>query len=379
MGKKKGGGKKKKGGGGRGGSTSNRTMAVGGSLATPSSFHLWKLRPAPSDTLVPPVLPGPRYEPPVQHRSAPTLSKRRRAPAGPSKLLSEKKHVIPLSVVKAATAGVLAPVRLWIDKGLEEGGAAAAMKPRDAVLAEQADDADGGEKLSDEGVPRTEFRWDSPSGLLLEYTLLMICSKVGHHHLVELLLDRGADVDAVDARGHTALIIASQHGHRTIVQRLLSAGCRTDVRAKLWLGRPDTSHGTAAEFATSRHFPLLARLIETHEHARSRGRGPPRLAPELVDACTAGDHGAVTAYLECGGHVDAIYAYEDKGMYTLLMLAAERGHAKLVTTLLRYGADTAILTRGDGSTALMLAASAGHQAVVRELLRPKPPRWGSLS
>ena len=187
----------------------------------------------------------------------------------------------------------------------------------------------------------------------------------------------GADVDAVDARGHNALIIASQHGHRTIVQRLLSAGCRTDVRAKLWLGRPDTSHGTAAEFATSRHFPLLARLIETHEHARSRGRGPPRLAPELVDACTAGDHGAVTAYLECGGHVDAIYAYEDKGMHTLLMLAANEAR-KLVTTLLSHGADTAILTRGDGSTALMLAAR-GYQAVVRELLQPKPPRWSSLS
>ena len=73
--------------------------------------------------------------------------------------------MIPLSVVKAATAGVLAPVRLWIDKGLEEGGAAAAISRATPSLPSKLTTRTV-VKLSDGGA-RTEFRWDSPSGLLL--------------------------------------------------------------------------------------------------------------------------------------------------------------------------------------------------------------------
>jgi hypothetical protein len=378
MAKKK--GKKKGKGGGKGGgaSKSNLTMAVGSSLSMPSSFHLWKLRPSASEVRVAPILPGPRYEEPKppQHRSAPQLkskkgkskSAKRVAPAPPAR----PSYRVPLAVVKAATAGNVAAVGAWLEDGVEPGGAA----PSGPTQRQASTGPEAAEQLGadyEDEVLRVNRRWDSPSGLLRDYTLLMVAAQLGNDALADVCIRHGADLDAADARGHTALIIASAYGQRSVVQRLLLAGCRTDVLAKLWPTLPDGDQrnlGSAADFAQTRNFPLLARVIRAHEYARLHGHGPPRLDLEVVDACRAGDAAAVSCYLECGGSVDAVAVSRQRGMYTLLMHAAEAGHARLVRALLSHGADQSAVTahRGDGMTALTLAAQAGHQHVVRLLL-----------
>lgn len=52
---------------------------------------------------------------------------------------------------------------------------------------------------------------------------------------------------------------------------------------------------------------------------------------------------------------------------TALMLAAQRGHAKIATILIKSGSNVNKQTR-QGSTALLLAAKRGHTAAVESLL-----------
>lgn len=57
---------------------------------------------------------------------------------------------------------------------------------------------------------------------------------------------------------------------------------------------------------------------------------------------------------------------QNEGM-TALMLAAQRGHAKIATILIKSGSNVNKQTR-QGSTALLLAAKRGHTAAVESLL-----------
>lgn len=89
----------------------------------------------------------------------------------------------------------------------------------------------------------------------------------------ELLLDAGASVDAVDARGETALIIAARFGHHRVAKLLLARGA--DAKAKAADGR--SAYETAEEAYRKYDF-ADARLIMNA--IADAGGGPPPKAPE---------------------------------------------------------------------------------------------------
>jgi hypothetical protein len=66
------------------------------------------------------------------------------------------------------------------------------------------------------------------------WTPLMLASSRGHVSLVSLLMEEGADVNAVsEQHGYTALALAAQKGYRQIVEMLLKAGASARVPERI--------------------------------------------------------------------------------------------------------------------------------------------------
>lgn len=64
-------------------------------------------------------------------------------------------------------------------------------------------------------------------------TPLITASRLGNLALVSLLLEQGAQLDATDRNGNTALHEASFHSHTPCVDALLAAGAGTSARNRL--------------------------------------------------------------------------------------------------------------------------------------------------
>jgi ankyrin repeat protein len=147
-------------------------------------------------------------------------------------------------------------------------------------------------------------------------TLIHVAVEEGLEEMVSLLLDRGADVQALDNRGRTPLHRALNPGHakrsETVISMLISYGAQTDIRAAIGLG--DAAQVTQL-------------LDEDPSIITTRGTG---------------------------------------GM-TLLHFAAEYNQPELASMLLERGAAPDIVSDA-GDTAFDLASSRGHHAVA-DILR----------
>ena len=190
-------------------------------------------------------------------------------------------------VVKAAKRGDEAEVLAWLDSG----GRVDAMYERDGV-----------------------------SG----FTLLMDAAYYGHERVVELLLQRGAEVNQQNSMGASALMGAADNGHEKVVELLIRHGAEIDLL---------TSNGSTA---------LMYAAQEGHERV-------------------------VDLLLQRGAEINK----QDSDGATALMFAAQAGHARVVELLLQRGAKINMQDR-HGVTALKIAADNGHEQVVKLLLR----RWG---
>ena len=62
------------------------------------------------------------------------------------------------------------------------------------------------------------------------YTPLHLAARGGYGSVVELLLKKRAPVEAKDKDGHTPLHLAARSGHGSVVQLLLGRGARLELR-----------------------------------------------------------------------------------------------------------------------------------------------------
>ena len=182
-------------------------------------------------------------------------------------------------------------------------------------------------------------------------TALMLASAQGHVPVVELLLQRGAKVDRLDAKGRSALMLAAEKGRADVVQLLLKAG------ADVSLGDHADKHAIIYA-AESGHALVVQELLDL--------RGPdnvPFFPRSLVSAARGGHMEVVNLLLDRGAH-----AYEvDSQGDTALTQAATLGLTGMVALLLDRGAGTDA-PAVDGRTALMCASASGHAEVVDVLL-----------
>ena len=145
---------------------------------------------------------------------------------------------------------------------------------------------------------------------------------------VQVLVDKGVDVNLRDQKKRTPLILAAYNGHTPVVEFLVGEGA--DVNAG------DGDHQTALMYASKRSFNETAELL-----------------------------------LEKGAEVNT---QSKKRGINALMLAAVADNAKLVQMLLDHGADTG-LKDIFGRTAKDLAEKKGNSAMA-ELLSGPPARDG---
>jgi len=167
-------------------------------------------------------------------------------------------------------------------------------------------------------------------------TPLHIAAVYGRPKVVELLLQKGATVDARNGGGYTPLHFSAMNKHREVAELLLAKGA--DPSAKQGIG------GT----------PLHLAVLPTIERKIITWRSPePRAGTELVELLLAQG-------------VD-INVRNDRGNTPLHTAAWIAGTDEVIELLLAQGADTNI-RNNSGQTPLMLAEHYGQQANV-ELLR----------
>lgn len=153
-------------------------------------------------------------------------------------------------------------------------------------------------------------------------TPLHLAALVGHCEIVELLVSRGAAINATDRGGRTPLICAAGRPRDKVVQTLLRLGADTGLSA----GGDTSPLHRAASNGNTKHINILL------------------------------DHG-VDVNLRLKGGTTALHA------------AASLGYIAAIELLLKRGADVNA-KRQDGRTAKDSAFSAGHYAA-RDILQAR--------
>jgi uncharacterized protein len=178
--------------------------------------------------------------------------------------------------------------------------------------------------------------------------LLKIAAELGYLEIVDLLLDRGADIEATDDLGQRALLSAARFGRTEVVRCLLDRGA--DINAVDWSGQSALSNS-----AVERHSDAFDLLL-----SRGARRG-------IVDALALNDpallEDLMNKELRCDSDVDWL----SDGRVRLAMLAAGRGNGAIVRLLLDRGA-AHFQQWCDDHTLLAEAARHGHIAVARLLI-----------
>jgi hypothetical protein len=160
------------------------------------------------------------------------------------------------------------------------------------------------------------IRANPRSGVIALYDV----SQHGKAEVAKVLLDAGADKDAIMPNGCTSLTIASQKGHAGVAKVLLDAGADKEAT---------TFNGLTSLYLAS-----------------------------------------------CNGHLEVVKLLLDAGVdtkatcpggYTSLHIASHKGHLEVVKLLLDAGADVGATTPG-GRTAIYVASQEGHAEVVKMLL-----------
>ena len=172
--------------------------------------------------------------------------------------------------------------------------------------------------------------------------------------VIKKLLDEGADVDTTLQR--TSLHAAAANGSIEIVELLIERGADVNLQ---------DIHGRVPIFvALAKHQTEIARrLSEEETDVGIRTNDGSTL---LMAAVRAGDAELVRWALDRGTDVNAVRPKKDNA--TALMMAAEKGDSEIVKLLLAGGADPKV-TNHEGRTALDLAKGED----VKGLLRASTP------
>ena len=202
--------------------------------------------------------------------------------------------------------------------------------------------------------------------------------------IIDMLVQSGANVNAMNKSGRTALSIACLNGKMKSVEALLKSKAdinmplesapviaaayrgHVDIVETLLTSGADTSKAnvnryTALHVASQEgHVECLSLLIPLSDLEASIDVGMTMLAL----ACTMGHIDCARALINAGACVNS----QRKDGSTTLHIASGKGQLQVVTELLKAGANI-ILQNTFGETLLMAASCKNHMHIVAELLK----------
>uniref|UniRef100_A0A8C7V506 K Homology domain-containing protein n=1 Tax=Oncorhynchus mykiss TaxID=8022 RepID=A0A8C7V506_ONCMY len=189
------------------------------------------------------------------------------------------------------------------------------------------------------------------------FTPLILAATAGHVGVVEILLDKGGDIEAQSERTKdTPLSLACSGGRQEVVELLLLRGANKEHR--------NVSDYTPLSLAASGGFVNIIKiLLNTGAEINSRTGSKLGISP-LMLAAMNGHVPAVKLLLDMGSDINAQI---ETNRNTALTLACFQGRAEVVSLLLDRKANVEHRAK-TGLTPLMEAASGGYAEVGRVLL-----------
>jgi ankyrin repeat protein len=186
-----------------------------------------------------------------------------------------------------------------------------------------------------------------------DYTPLLFSAEEGYLSIVQILLGRKADVNAVQNHGCTAILLALERGHLSVVSVLLNAGA--DINR--------ANHDGTTPLMSALRKGNREQVFQFLDRGAVLNKANHDGETVLMEACKIGDVAIVELFISKGAYITM---KNQKGS-TPLMIAARHGHLRVLEILFARGAEIHKYDH-DGWTPLMAASERGHVEVVKYLL-----------
>ena len=185
------------------------------------------------------------------------------------------------------------------------------------------------------------------------WSLLHAFAAHGKAMAVQLMMEKGANIAALDEDGNDPMNLAAANGHASIVQMLWDKGA--DPRTTNKLGYP-----ALLSAALKGHDKVISVLLERGVDIETTDKdGNTTLMSAVMDGYTK----IVELVLDKGADIEA----KNKIGRTALMLGTLLGDVKMTELLIKRGADLEARDT-EGNTALLLAGGKEHVEVIELLL-----------
>ncbi|KAJ7328855.1 ankyrin repeat-containing domain protein [Mycena albidolilacea] len=184
-------------------------------------------------------------------------------------------------------------------------------------------------------------------------TEISVAAYYGHLHMVQLLAEHGADVNAKSEHYGNAIQAAAYSGHENIVQLLLNKGANVNAQGGLY-GSPIQAA------AYSSHENIVQLLLNKGADVNAQGG---RFGSPIQAAAYSSHENIVQLLLNKGADVNA----QGGHFGSPIQAAAFSGHGNIVQLLLNKGADVNAQGGHFGSP-IQAAAYNGYENIVQLLL-----------